>query len=348
MTLHYQVIPNRNPFGLLYKETVMLPIVVLLVLVLLCPGQLTAASEDYSFKKAEKLFSRGKYEKVLDQIRLLERNRFSKEGRLKYSLYKEVRYYHYKLSSRILLKKIGSLKESVGLYKRLFLLDSTKQFVNQPQYQDFKQLIIKTLESTVDKNNLAASRLFVDVLALQGDTVAAYRKVYPVKEALYLANKEALHEFIKNYDYSEIDRKALMVKKQSSIENQAFALTKDFKYDFEKVRAIYIWIVQNISYDYSYKIYDAQTTFKANKGVCSGFSYLFKEMCLKAGIKAYRIEGYAEGRPAGNHAWNSVEIEGYPFLIESTWASCIKEKTNYYYLISEKELSRTHKPEEVY
>ncbi len=322
--------------------------VIMLVLGMAGYCQFATASESYSFRKVERLFVRGQYEKVLEEIRLLEKGRFGKEGSLKYSMRNEVRYYHYKLSSRLLANRTGSLKESIGLYRRLLVLDSARQFLVQPQYQEFREHIIESLEKAIAGNQLAFSKLLVDVLALQGDTVPAYWRVYPTKEALQLANKEALREFIKKYDYAEVDRDALLVEKQSSIENQAWALTKELKYDFEKVRAIYIWIVHKIYYDYNYRIYDGLTTFKANKGVCSGFSYLFQEMCLKAGIKAFRVVGKANNSPITNHAWNMVEVEGFRFLIETTWASCVKEKTDYYYFISEKELSRTHKPEKVY
>ncbi|ALI98104.1 transglutaminase domain-containing protein [Rufibacter tibetensis] len=327
-----------------------LKVIMLLVLGIIAGyRQLAAASESYSFRKVERLFDKGQYEKVLEEIRLLEKGRFGKEGSLKYSMRNEVRYYHYKLSSRLLANRTGSLQESVGLYKRLLVLDSTRQFLVQPQYLEFREHIRKSLEKGIAGNQLAFSRLLVDALALQGDTVPAYWKVYPTKEELLqLANKEALRGFIKKYDYAEVDRNALLVEKQSNIENQAWALTKELKYDFEKVRAIYIWIVHKIHYDYNYRIYDGLTTFKANKGVCSGFSYLFQEMCSKAGIKAFRVVGKANNSPITNHAWNMVEVEGFRFLIEATWASCVKEKTDYYYFISEKELSRTHKPEKVY
>ncbi len=309
----------------------------------------TADAASYSLKKVEKLYARKKYEKVLAELRLLEKARFGKNGRLNFSLRNDAAYYHFKLSSKIYLNRYGSIKEAIGLYERLLALDSARYYTSQQQYEVFREHLQKTSEVTLRRNQVAITRKLVDALARYGDTTWIYSSVYPKRETLHLANKVALREYLKKYDYSEIDKKALAVKKQSSIENQAWALTRDYTYDFEKVRAIYIWIVHNIDYDYTYRIYYGDETFKKNTGVCSGFSYLFKQMCEAAQIKVYRITGTAfNGIKTDGHAWNAVEIDGETFLLDSTWASCVKEKTDYYYFISEKLLSRTHKAEEMY
>jgi transglutaminase-like putative cysteine protease len=307
-----------------------------------------APSSSYSYVKVENLYKRGEYEKVLQQLRVLEQGRYGKDGKLKYSLRNDLEYYHYKLSTQIQLNRIDPLREMIGLYDRLLQLDSTRQYVSQPQYGAFVEHIKRVTETTLKKNQIGVTRKYVNVLARYGDTTWVYHAVHPRKETLNIASKEILWEFLKEYDYTEIDKKALATKKQSSIADQAWALTKDHTYEFEKVRAIYTWIVHNITYDYSYSIYDGKTTFKQNTGVCSGYSYLFREMCEKAGLKAYRVTGIANnGRGYGRHAWNLVEVEGQQFLLDSTWGSGLKYAMDYYYLISEKELAKTHKMEEI-
>lgn len=193
------------------------------------------------------------------------------------------------------------------------------------------------------------TRRLADVSARYGDTTWVYKSVYPKKKALQLANGMDIGEYLMKYDYSDIDKKAIEVKRQSSIENQAWALTKDYSYDFEKARAIYVWIVHHIEYDYSYRIYDGETTFRTGTGVCSGFSYLYKEMCLKAGVKAYRVTGIANNGTWSPHAWNMIELEGQPFLLDSTWASCVKSylDIDFFYMVEEKHFAKTHKAEEV-
>jgi transglutaminase-like putative cysteine protease len=309
---------------------------------------LAESSNLYSYAKIEQYYKTDNYEKVLEQIRMLEQGRFGKNGKLKYSLRDDIEYYHYKLSARIKLNRIGSLRESTGLYDRLLQLDSARHYVSQPHYVTFVEHIKCVTETTLKKNQIGLTKTFVNVLARYGDTTWVYHAVYPRKESLNIVSKEVLWKFLKEYDYTQIDKKALATKKQSSIENQAWVLTKDYAFEFEKVRAIYIWITHNIKYDNSYTIYDGKTTFLTNTGVCSGYSSLFQEMCEKTGIKVYRVTGLANnGRGYGRHAWNLVEVEGQQFLLDTTWGVGTEYAANYYYLISEKELSKTHKIEEI-
>lgn len=55
-------------------------------------------------------------------------------------------------------------------------------------------------------------------------------------------------------------------------------LIKTARNDFEKIRAIWIWITNNISYDIegyfsnSNVNYDAESTFKKRIGVCMGYA----------------------------------------------------------------------------
>ncbi|WP_439882336.1 transglutaminase domain-containing protein [Pontibacter sp. MBLB2868] len=310
----------------------------------MCQSLFAKPSIAARYEKIGKLYKDGKYAHVLRQIRTLELDRFGKDGRLAYTLRHDVLYYHYKLSAKIKLNRIAPLTESVGLYERLRVIDSANHYTSQPQYAVFRKHLKQAAESTFARSQLSATRKITDALARQGDTTWVYARVYPTKETLHLAHADAVREYLKQYDYTFIDRRALAVEKQPSINEQVLALTQPYSHDFEKARAIYIWIVHHIAYDYTYSTYNAQNTFIKNSGVCDGFSKLFKEMCLLAGIKAERVTGYVHKSLTVNHAWNTIELKGKQFLVESTWASCVKPKVEYYYLISEKELGKTHRP----
>ena len=342
----------------MFQKFPILKVLLLLPALLFCEMPVIASSPHYSYVKIEKLYDQEKYEKVLVHISRLEKRRYTQDGHMRYSLRHDVQYYHYKLSSGLKLNTPIALQESVRLFGRLLTLDSTRKYVQEPQYQKLKEQIKQGSEKSLEKEQIALTRKLIKVLAHAGDTTWVYKKVNQVSKELPVpqngktgitpAKKESIRVKLKKYQYEDIDQKALLVKKQTSIENQVWALTKDSSYDFEKVRAIYIWIVNNIQYDNTYSIYDGATTFKKNTGVCSGFSYLFKEMCLLAGIKAYRVTGTADnGWMIGRHAWNAIELNGQNFLVDCTWASCVKSDTNYYYLISEKELAKTHLAKEI-
>lgn len=123
--------------------------------------------------------------------------------------------------------------------------------------------------------------------------------------------------------------------------------------EYEKVRAIFTWITDNISYktrassnkavigSASLRNYYEEEeegpmrpvnervsiqVLKRREAVCDGFARLFTTLCEYAGIKSEVIAGYARGvggrqRFTVNHTWNSVMIDGKWYLLDVTWAS---------------------------
>lgn len=107
-------------------------------------------------------------------------------------------------------------------------------------------------------------------------------------------------------------------------------LTKNYSTKYEKARAIFIWIANNISYDVTYSIYDADNTFRQRKGVCAGYSALYKKLCTLAGLEVETISGicrdwtYKKGDniDTKKHAWNAVkDDEGRWFFVDATWGA---------------------------
>jgi hypothetical protein len=321
-------------------------LLVLVVLLVSVMSDSFAADHKFSlsfFSKVEKLYAKGKYEKVLQELAILDKERFGEYKQEVKPLRSDVRYYHYTLSALFFSGKLKGLSETVAFYSRIHTLDSAKIYINQSQYLTIKNKVVAASESALANDNILTARRYVDALARWGDTTSLYLQVYPKNEAaLFGLKREIIWEYLKNYDYSEVDAYARSVRKQKNIADQAYVLTKKYTYDFEKVRAIYSWITHNIIYDYSFKIYDGETTFRAGTGVCSGYSYLFKEMCRQAGIKSFRITGFTTYSNMG-HAWNTVLVQGQEFLLDPTWGAGAETKRDYYYLISENELAKTHK-----
>lgn len=121
-----------------------------------------------------------------------------------------------------------------------------------------------------------------------------------------------------------------------------------------KVKAIFGWITENISYktrSSSKKAVIGSTSFKnfysddeegplksvnervslnvlrKKEAVCDGYARLFTTLCDFSGIRSEIIVGYARGggnakqRFTVNHNWNAVQIEGKWYLLDVTWAS---------------------------
>ena len=113
--------------------------------------------------------------------------------------------------------------------------------------------------------------------------------------------------------------------------------------DAENAYMVYKWLSQNIVYDcYNYNTdkskvdYSEVGTYNAGKGVCAGYSKIFKSMCIGLGLESNYVSGYTKNSIVdGNlpsrtvHAWNSVKIDGTFYLVDSTWGSGFCDGDNY-------------------
>ncbi len=169
-------------------------------------------------------------------------------------------------------------------------------------------------------------------------------------------------------DYSVIDSfvDSLQIDKDETFEELAKNIVKSEWKEIEKARAIFYWIAKNIQYDYKgletdyWKFYPSDYsiafgTYIQRKGVCGGYSYLFKFMCNEIGIESVVIDGYSRNEisQAGlpieeiDHSWNAVKINGKWGLIDVTWANSSgegKNINNYYFLTPPKEFVANHLP----
>jgi Transglutaminase-like superfamily len=161
-------------------------------------------------------------------------------------------------------------------------------------------------------------------------------------------------------DFSSIDSFAKTIKYKNDIYQLTKELTSSYSEQILKLRAIFVWITDNIHYDYKFynkkkepKIPKCKSgmnceqimitweskyiskVLKKRKGICDGYSRLLKKMCDIAGIKAEIINGYSKTKPyqvgnAGNanHAWNAVWLDSAYYLLDPTWAAgvCVEDE----------------------
>ncbi|HMG68793.1 MAG TPA: transglutaminase domain-containing protein, partial [Chitinophagaceae bacterium] len=157
-------------------------------------------------------------------------------------------------------------------------------------------------------------------------------------------------------NYSSIDWNVLNIEASTPAE-LAQKLTSPYKTDIEKVRAIFSWIAQHISYGHDQNTSTsrhsrnhntneegesvdtttaliplnelvAEDVLKKRIAFCYGYSRLFQCLCDDAGIPCEVINGYARGdsKRIGtnfrtNHSWNAVRLDSSWYLVDVTWAS---------------------------
>ena len=94
----------------------------------------------------------------------------------------------------------------------------------------------------------------------------------------------------------------------------------------DKAKAIYDWICDNIAYDTTKQIFDAETCWKIKRGVCNAYCELFCHMAAAAGLTADIVLGITKNHnneiSDERHAWVFVYTNAYDgLLIDPTWGA---------------------------
>lgn len=92
------------------------------------------------------------------------------------------------------------------------------------------------------------------------------------------------------------------------------SLSKDNDYD--KVKKIHDYIINNTSYDTTYQKSSAYDLLTQKSSVCEGYSLTAYRMFVDAGLESKIITGEGDGQP---HAWNIVKVDGQWYNIDLTW-----------------------------
>jgi hypothetical protein len=154
-------------------------------------------------------------------------------------------------------------------------------------------------------------------------------------------------------NFSYIDRNVQSIYSMSP-DSLSYKLTSAYITDLEKLRSIFRWVTDNISYktkNYPFykrskhrleitqpedSVYESKPlneriaidVLKQKEAVCDGYARLFKVLCDYAGLRSEIITGYARtnmqqmgSQFKPNHRWNSVLIDSTWHLLDVTWAS---------------------------
>ncbi len=96
--------------------------------------------------------------------------------------------------------------------------------------------------------------------------------------------------------------------------------------EMARARYIYEALGNNITYDFDRANYSTQqasnlSILLSRKGICAGYSLLFKEMMDRQGIECDYVRGDAFNSHGGSekHAWNVLKIGGKNIPIDLTW-----------------------------
>jgi hypothetical protein len=159
------------------------------------------------------------------------------------------------------------------------------------------------------------------------------------------------------------DRTILGIPDSLTNSSQSIAnyINSNFSSPEKKLRAIYIWVAENIQYDtesmynFSHNTCEAVSkTLITRKGVCQDYAELFNNIANKVGVKSYVIKGYTKQFHEVNynpHAWCAAMIDSDWFIFDPTWGSGFVQDSEYnkklndeYYKLLPKESINSHMP----
>lgn len=166
-------------------------------------------------------------------------------------------------------------------------------------------------------------------------------------------NGEVLYyTFTGKYTYTVEERRLLQVKIDSYVSSALAGISVGAS-EYEKVKYVYDYIVENTEYDLMAE--DNQnilSVFLNGRSVCSGYAKAMQYLLYRLGVECTMVVGKVES--GEGHAWNLVNIDGAYYYVDVTWgdASYIldgEEKSgndmpiNYDYLnVTTQELLMTH------
>ncbi|MDB5197450.1 MAG: hypothetical protein JWP88_1821 [Flaviaesturariibacter sp.] len=120
----------------------------------------------------------------------------------------------------------------------------------------------------------------------------------------------------------------------ASTETLSTYIAQNFSTDTARVRAIYVWVANNISYDVErLKQREKEPkgppqpvadVLQSRSAVCQGYADLFVALCKGVGINATVVSGYTKKGGVVSpisHAWVAAEVDGAWWTFDPTWGA---------------------------
>lgn len=121
-----------------------------------------------------------------------------------------------------------------------------------------------------------------------------------------------------------IDSQSRITELQHRIDDstdKALASLPESGSDYDKLKAIYTWLCDNVEYDESAEFNQNIVSSLVNgKSACAGYSRAMQYICGKAGIPCIYVTGPAtSSNGTVLHAWNAACINGTVTYLDATW-----------------------------
>lgn len=136
----------------------------------------------------------------------------------------------------------------------------------------------------------------------------------------------------KRTDLTSIDEyvKTLKIPASVSFDEAAKKICAKSNGDYQKARAIFAWVAQNVSYDLKVKDFDSYTAdavWKSRTGIAVGYCNLYLKLARCVGLDGEIVTGisknssYKIGDELAGHVWLIVHNGTSEILMDPTWAA---------------------------
>jgi hypothetical protein len=179
-----------------------------------------------------------------------------------------------------------------------------------------------------------------------------------MKKVLFLFLSACLTLFVKAQSINDWQVTKIMsdipVQQTFSTSGIAGYTNQKFTDDSKKLLAIYSWVAANIRYDKdSANIInmgvdpEAKITvaLRRRKGVCENYAAIFNDICIRAGLASFVVDGYTKQNgfvDRVGHSWCAVYINRSWFLCDPTWDEGTGNTK--YFLVKPTVMIETHMP----
>ena len=166
------------------------------------------------------------------------------------------------------------------------------------------------------------------------------------------------------YEKTDAAAKNIPDRYTYSVDSLATYINKNFPGERDKIRAIYIWITNNLKYNVYITFVprdeahnenaEIENTLKTREGVCRHFAMLFCALAERVGVPAFSVVGYNKANGAllpDPHEWCIAKVNAKWYLYDPTFDmgyisnyQFIASPRTKHFQLSPQEFLNTHMP----
>lgn len=122
--------------------------------------------------------------------------------------------------------------------------------------------------------------------------------------------------FTPGYIYTESEISEIQNAMEAGFQEVSSLIPADAS-DYEKVRIVYTYVIDNTQYQASDDDQSIAGVFWKKEAVCAGYAGAVQYLLERIGVPCIYVDGSTQGRTEG-HAWNIVKLDGEYYYVDAT------------------------------